>query len=348
MKKTFIKIISGIVSAIIILIWGQGCDMITNDQEATGPESDFAIKDTARIIKFIISDTENNSISISRDNKQGIWMIEGTDYFVQNDNVQLILETFYRIRIKQDVPKTGVENVISSLAVRHKKVEVFMSDEKDPVKTWYIGGPTQDHMGTYMLLQNGNNKSSIPFITYKPGVNGSLDVRFFTSWVDWKSSSVFCYPDPRKIRSIDVNFKDKPAESYTAVRKENGDVLLLDNNKINIELFDSSQVKHYLTHYKKIHYNRLENVNDLFIDSVFSDSPDYTITLQDNESKITKTEIWKMRMDGDYYDSNGLIMNWDPEHGYLRINDSKELFRIQYFSWDILFKPLSYYLTTAK
>ena len=64
---------------------------------------------------------------------------------------------------------------------------------KLPFKTWYIGSPTQDHTGTYMLLQLGQDKSSKPYVTYKPGMYGTLEVRFFTDWKAWRSPRIFDY-----------------------------------------------------------------------------------------------------------------------------------------------------------
>ena len=71
------------------------CDLINNSAET---ESDFSIKDTANIIKFKISDSENNSITISRDNEQKSWMIEGSDYFAQQNKALLYLLYCHDIR----------------------------------------------------------------------------------------------------------------------------------------------------------------------------------------------------------------------------------------------------------
>ena len=138
---------------------------------------DFAIKDTASISKFRISDTEGNTITINRDNKSKIWMIDGTDFNASKPTVDLLMETFYRIRVKQDVANSAFNTVINRLSVRHKKVEIFLNEDT-PYKSWYIGSPTQDHMGTYMLLEIGEDKSSKPYVTYKPGMYGTLEVRF--------------------------------------------------------------------------------------------------------------------------------------------------------------------------
>ena len=139
----------------------------------------FAIKDTSKISKFRISDTEGNEILISRDNSSRNWMIYGTSFKANQPSVDLLMETFYRIRVKQEVPNSALNTVINRLSVRHKKVEIFTTKEL-PFKTWYIGSPTQDHTGTYMLLQIGEEKGIKPYVTYKPGMYGSLEVRFFT------------------------------------------------------------------------------------------------------------------------------------------------------------------------
>ena len=90
---------------------------------------DFAIKDTSKIIKFKISDTENNSIVISRNVNSNKWVLEGSKYTANKSSVDLLMETFYRIRVKQDVPKSALNTVINRLSVRHKKVEVFFENE---------------------------------------------------------------------------------------------------------------------------------------------------------------------------------------------------------------------------
>ena len=86
---------------------------------------DFSIKDTASITKFRISDTEGNTITIDRDNNSKIWMIDGTDFRASKPTVDLLMETFYRIRVKQDVANSAFNTVINRLSVRHKRVEIF-------------------------------------------------------------------------------------------------------------------------------------------------------------------------------------------------------------------------------
>jgi hypothetical protein len=213
-------------------------------------------------------------------------------------------------------------------------VEIFRNNESKPFKTWFIGGATMDHEGTFMLLKVGDKKSPVPFVMYKPGIYAAMDVRFFTSWIDWRASYVFQYPDTRDIQFISLEFIQDSINSYKAVRGEGNQVALFDGSNNNIPKFDSSQVKHYFSHYKKIHFNKLVQEPQNYVDSVFSSTPFYKITLKDNEGLFTTVDVWKIKMPSNI---------WDPEYGYIRINDENELFRIQYYSWDILFKPLSYF-----
>ncbi len=313
------------------------------EEEATSePFKDFAIKDTASIETFRISDTENNTITITRKKDGKTWMIGDSEFRAQPNTIELLMETFYRIKIKQDVPEESVENVLTSLSVRHKKVEFWMKGDSEPSKTWYVGSATQDHMGTYMLLKMGNKKSTIPYIGYKPDMYGTLDVRFFTSFKEWRYTGVFNY-NSKEIKSIKVQFNDAVTDSYEIISNEE-DVTLMDNMNMPVAVFDSSQVKHYLTHYKEIFYNKVnDELSQEQVDSVRANIPHSEITVTDINNEKKHVKMWKIKMPEGFTDNNHRLVEWDPEYAWIQINDSEELFKIQFFSWDVLFKPRAYF-----
>ena len=323
---------------LLIIIWssilflGFSSCKSTNTNE---PLSDFAFKDTASITKVRISDAENNEITITRKNENKEWRINDSEYSANNFNINLILETFYRTIVKQDVPKDGVEHILTMLSVRHKKVEIFTTDGENPIKTWYVGSSTKDHLGTYMLLQNKQQKSSVPYITYKPGFYGTLDVRFFTNWKEWRSHLIFSYPNSKNIKTIKTIFNEYPKESFT-VENENNSVYLFDSESNQLNSFDSIQVKHYLTHFNKINYNQIEFKDSSYIDSVFNLTAHIEFHLTDVDSKNIHVKLWRIKKEQSE-------TGWDKEYGYIKVNDTYELLRIQFFNWDILFKPLSYF-----
>jgi hypothetical protein len=65
-------------------------------------------------------------------------------------------------------------------------------------------------------------------------------------------------------------------------------------------------------------------------------APDYYFELHDNKNVTKIVNLWKIK------DGNSET-GWDKEYGVININHSKELLRVQFFNWDILFKPLSYF-----
>jgi hypothetical protein len=306
--------------------------------------SEFAISDTSLVETFIISDTENNSITITRKKDGKTWMIGDSEYKALPSSVDLITNTFQRIRVKQDVPEIAIENILTLLAVRHKKVEIFLKGEKKPHKTWFIGSATNDHAGTYMLLKIGDTKSDIPYITHKQDMVGSLDVRFHTTFQDWRFTGVFNYPNPlNSIKKIAIKFNQQIEDSYTIDVLDENTVSLYNHQMQAVPVFDSSQVKHYLTHYKKIHYNDInKDLTQDQVDSVFALVPHYEISVTDKNGKMNEVQVWKMKKKDASPETNNQIV-WSPEKAWCRINGTNEIFKVQYFSWDVLLKPLSYY-----
>ena len=116
-----IKIIRNILFIFFINLLFDRCDNSIQDSDF----KNFAVKDTANISKFRISDTEGNEIVISRENSSKIWMINGTNFKANQPSVDLLMETFYRIRVKQDVSISALNTVINRLSVRHKKSRNF-------------------------------------------------------------------------------------------------------------------------------------------------------------------------------------------------------------------------------
>ena len=295
---------------------------------------DFKIKDTANIYRFTITTNNADSITLSRMNEKKVWMIENPNYKANMSNIQLIMETFYRIQVKQPVSKNAEKNVIKRLAVSNKRVDIYDKGNK-LIKTWYIGSPTPDHLGTYMLLKQNGIKGSKPYIMFKPGVYGSLDVRFFTDWTQWRSPQIFHYPNPNDILQVRLNYNQFQHESFI-INRNNNEIGLLDSKSNPINQFDTVQLKHYFTHFNNICYNKIMFVDPSFRDSVFSSEPYIDISLLNRKKETTNVQFWRIK-------NVESSTNWDKEYGFIRVNGDDELLRAQYFNWDIIFKPLSFF-----
>lgn len=339
-----------ILLIILVIILGSVAYFSTVNTSATigksGPLRNFAYADTSVVTKFSVSDTEGNKITITRENTNNIWMVEGSEFKARPENVKLILDALNRIVVKQDLDEAKINSTLNFLAVRHKKVEFYINGEETPIKTWYIGNSSADHQGTFMLLQEREQKSSIPFIVYKPGMRGSLDSRFFTSFVDWRYTGIYNYAIGN-IRKIEFNFIDNPIESYTLNIDKESNIEFLDNSSKIIPIYDTAQLSHYITHYKKLHYSHVvDYLTQAQIDSVLSLTPNLTIDVTDNSGAKKGVKIWKI-MDK-IETEDGISEKLNASYAYLVINDSKELVRIQYYQWDNVLKPKSYFLPKPK
>ena len=152
-----------------------------------GAKSDFAIEDTASIDKIFIVDEKGKSVTLIK--SEDIWMVDN-QYVARPDNIRLLMKTFSRIDVRSPVPKAAFKNVVTQIATNATKVEIYQGGKK-PSKTYYVGGATLDHQGTYMILETEGVKSSVPFVMYIPGNYGYLTTRFFTEKEQWRDAVVF-------------------------------------------------------------------------------------------------------------------------------------------------------------
>ena len=337
MNKKIVPVLLLVVLATLIYL-GYNRYQDSESSEATA-YSDFAVEDTSKVVKFRISDTETNEITITKEN--GVWMIEGSEFKAQRSLVTTCLDAFKRAKVKQDLPDSQRQQVLSTMMVRHKKIEIYMEGDSEPSKSWIIGSNTTDRLGTYMVLQKGKQKSSMPYIVEKAGMSGTLDVRFVTDFKLWRSSQVFGH-DPKEIEQIKIDFNLEPEKSYTAYRQ--GELVGLKNGEgIEMTSFDSSQVKHYFTHYRNVHYNQVYNdINKEEYDSILNLNPDFEIAVTAH-GETKEINMWRIKMPEGKVDAQFNPVIWDPEYAIIQIGAEPELFRIQFYSWDVLFKPLPFY-----
>jgi hypothetical protein len=203
-------------------------------------------------------------------------------------------------------------------------------------------------MGTYMLLEINDEtsgkimRSPEPFIMHKPGVYGTLDTRFFTQKELWMYPGVFNY-NIKDIATIEVQNNEIATESFSINVLKDGKVALIDNNKTNINVFDTSGVRHYVSHYTDLYYESFaNNLDQNQKDSVLALTPNYSFTVTEKNGKTKNVKLWKIKKESEEIGLDQV--NFDTGRAYASINNSKDLVKVQFFTWDVLLKPLSYFL----
>lgn len=299
---------------------------------------DFSIQDTSQVTKIFMVNKKNKTLLLER-SEPGIWMVN-QKYRVRKDAIDLILKTFKRMEVKSPVSKAAFDNAVRDLAATHVKVEVYTDNEKNPIKTIYIGGPTQDMNGTYMMIENSNT----PFIVHIPGFSGYLSSRFFLTENDWRDRSIFRYSYDQ-IRSVSLENIKNPEQSFTANNLGNNHYLLLRfDNQQNIENFDTTMLKQYIGYYKKISYESIVvDIPESEVDSILNSEPIYRISLTDDKA-IETTITTYLKPGSRLIDDHGEPYQFDIERMYAQINSDTNLVVIQYHVFDPLFMKLDFFL----
>ena len=175
-----------------------GLALISNlSSESGNLDSDrsthFSIKDTARVTRIRIADSEGRVALLERipEHPLGLWQLNGT-LLARKDATDLLLKTFKRISVRQPVRSSAKEGVLKMMASAGKRVDIHLDGVQEPAKTWFVGTPTQSHTGTHMLLElPGEGRSEDPYVTHIEGFTGFLSTRFFTDENEWRYTGVF-------------------------------------------------------------------------------------------------------------------------------------------------------------
>jgi hypothetical protein len=302
---------------------------------------DFAIEDTARVDKIFIADTEGRTILLERVKGEELWNLNG-QFKARKDAVDLLLKTFLRVKMKAPVPSTATENVIRNMTGSGRKCEIYVDGKL--TKIWYIGTPTPDHYGTYMLLETPElGKSTDPFVVEMTGFAGFLTPRFFTNEEEWKYTGFFRYPD-LDFNRVDVVHHRIPEQSFSVLYKGGNDLKLLDANQNELPAFDTSAVKEYLLLYKKVHFESFDSkLSQLQEDSVFQRGPDFTLKVHQNDGQQKYVDLFLMAPYRTLEDPDGKIYDWDPDHLYGSA-DKKDLVMCQHYTFDPLIQGLVNFL----
>jgi len=311
-----------LVAVLLLGVWAYKLSTKAPDNSKLSSEAlkDFAVNDTAAVDKIVMTDTEGNKgVTLFR-NEDKSWSSETFDC-IQQHLVETILMTFKNIKVKSPVPKNGIETVNKNLTTHHKKVEIFQKGEL--VKTWYVGQPTPDQYGTYMLLKDPEKgKSPEPFIMYLPNMFGNLETRFITNPLEFECTGVFNY-DVANIKSIEVQTPDTAQYNFK-IDVIDDNLFSLTSNGEEVDKFDTSNVRAYLLNFRKIHFEQHNYLTDNEAgDSIKSQTPWFIFKVTDNKGDVNEVRTFKKHMMFEKYDYDGNLIEWDRDRLWVQLRDGR-------------------------
>jgi len=311
---------------------------------ADDPLTDFAIEDTSKVTKVIITDHFGKVATIERVPGERLWRLNGK-LQAREDAVNLILKTFNRIRVRGNVSDSALETNLKLLATASKRVEIFTGGD-EPTKIWYVGTPTPDHTGTVMLLEiPGIGRSEEPYIMHMEGFTGFLSSRFFTDEMEWRYTGIFEYPhlEVSKVRMINHLI---PTDSWE-VRFAGGNALelwscnsegLSDSKAIR---FDTLAVKNELLLFKKVHVESFNTqLSAQQSDSLLKTASAYTLEVIDNSGKTTSIDLHLKPANKSIEDELGNIIPFDLDY-FWGVTGDGEIAMAQSYNFSPLLNPIS-------
>lgn len=288
---------------------------------------DFAIEDTASVDKIFLVNKQNQQVLLEK--IDGVWMLN-KEHKARKDFVNLLLKTIHRVYVKAPVANAAMENIIKSLASKSTKVEIYQHGKL--AKTYYVGGPTQDQHGTYMLLEN----SSRPFVMSIPGFRGYLSTRYTTNPYDWRTQEIFNY-DYQEIAEVTIKNYENSVQSFKAINNRNNTFELIDlkSNK-NISEFDTIAVKKFIARFTNVNFDKfLEGTDEAYVrDSLQNAIPAFEVTVKNINNEENKIFCYRRPNYRKLQADDGSFYPYDVDFLYGLINDKTELVMIQYYVFD--------------
>lgn len=336
-KNSIITIIILLVLAVAaIFVYKNKGKNSTIDKEA----SDFGLKDTASVDKIFMADKEGKNVLLER-RPEG-WVVNGK-FPARPDAIETLLYTIRMVEVKSPVSKAGRETAIKFMAGKSVKIEVYAKGKK--VKQYYIGHPTQDHTGTYMLMsdpETGENFKD-PFITHIPGFNGYLTTRYFVEEADWRGRLMINYRPPQ-IKQIRLELHEIPDSSFV-IDLFSMQRFGLKNGKGQQLQFSEEKLKQYIAYFQNVNCEYVLEKTEHLVDSLSkSGIPFATLTVTDRDNKQNVTQFYHKYPVASKNEQYGVDYKYDPDRLFVKYNGGKDYGVAQYYVFGKMLQTYSYFI----
>lgn len=321
-------------------------------------KQDYHIEDIASITKLYLADKENNEVTLVRES-DSTWTVDG-QYAANQPLVDLLLETLNTMRIRQQVNKNAAPNAVKDIAAHGIKVEVYQNvpfinwfngkvklfSREKLTTTYYVGRETQDMMASFMYRKGDD----APYIIHIPGFRGFLTPRFVTDPLKWRSHNIVDL-DVHEIQRVELEIPAMEEESFAIVRDGEGFAMEMLQSHQRVNGFDTARVAQMLSSFTWLNFDEFASiVPNTFADSCVQGTPRAVLRITDiqgNQSelrtyiKYNNPEDIKAMPDPDLYET------FDLNRLYAIVNNQDTVL-IQYFVFDNILQPASYFLGSDK
>ncbi len=349
MKKRNLIIIAVValvgIAALIVAL--QGRKKSTFDQ-------DYNIKDIAAVDRVFLADKQGHATLRQRETDSS-WSVVYNDihYTANQPMVDLLLETLHTMQIRQQVNRNAIPNVVKDISARAVKVEIYgraprinifglhLFEHEKKIVTYYVGRETQDMLASYMFREG----DKVPYIIHIPGFRGFLTPRFVADPIKWRSHTIVDL-DVNAIAEINLQIPASPSESFSVRNNGDGFDLIPSATGLPVPQFDTVRVAQLLSSFAWLNFDEFASIVPNANDSSLSAAPRAVLTITDTTGRQTEVRTYIKYYNPDDREAmpdSTMFNTFDLDRLYAII-DSKDTVLIQYFVFDRILQPVSYFL----
>lgn len=344
-KKNIIIVIAVVVIGIVALV------VALNGRKNATFKQDFNVEDVSAISKIYMADKQDKEVLLTRTG-DSTWIVDN-QYPANQPMVDLLLETLGTMQIRQQVNRNAIPNVIKDISARAVKVEVYCNAyrinilglhllpyEKKMV-TYYVGRETQDMMASFMYRDG----DKVPYIIHIPGFRGFLTPRFVTDPLKWRSHNIVDL-DATSIKEIKLQIPAMPEEGFSVVNNGDGFDLVPAVTQIPVNQFDTVRVAQLLSSFTWLNFDEFASIVPNSSDTSLSVAPRAILTITDLAGNQTEVRTYIKYVNPDDRETmpdTAMYNTFDLDRLYAII-DNKDTVLIQYFVFDKILQPLSYFM----
>lgn len=331
--------------------------IVLSSQKTSSINQNFHIEDTSKITKLILENRDGLKTELKKSN-DSTWVVNN-DFEAAPLMIKTLLETLREMRVREPVAKSAHANIIKQLSARNVKIDIYTQSyyinigfikllKKEKLeKTIYVGNQTMDNMGTYMLVKGTKN----PCVVHIPNFRGYLSSRFTADPNDWKTHTIFKY-NPNNIASIKVEIPQLPKESFEIYSEGNTFHFKLLKTNQKLSSFDTIKVTALISSFTDINFENIaKNIPQIQKDTIFSKAPSFIFTVKDKKGISKSLKTYMKLNEGTWVsenDKDNFYEIFDINRMYGIMGGSKDTLILQYFAFDNLIKPASYYFSREK
>lgn len=288
---------------------------------------DFAIEQTNQVDKIFLSKNSTKNYVLLQKDKDGNWTVKNAlgTFPANKSNVDMLLNfVMKKLQVKYPVGDSASEEINRTLYLHAVKAEFYLNG--DLSKTLYVGGPTQNSLGTYMYMPGLKR----PYVLEVPGFEGYLSPYFSTSLNDWRSKDVL-HASAENIRRLEINWHETPQESFVIDRPDDAGIALIDaqGRKQQVSL---NPVRSLVGMFEHVQMEGWPNLPKQRADTVLRSKPFCTLKLNTRDGKTQSLELFRIPVSDETYSQenrDGSIRLFEIEYYWARVNGANELVQMQ-------------------